>query len=123
MESSNIPRKLPQLSGVLTFPTDFHFCKYATYRVVVKNNTEAPYEVLGVYPTLPAANNRVLEARADHNYTEWRETENCEGLIEVDARTIDGEKVYIRIDKVSHNWERCTQTGGGARTGLRKAGG
>jgi hypothetical protein len=24
---------------------------------------------------------------------------------------------------VSHNWESCTQTGGGARTGLRKAGG
>jgi hypothetical protein len=113
MNSSNIPHKLPQLSGVLTFPTDFHFCKYVTYRVVVKNNTEAPYEVLGVYSTLPAAKNRVLEARADHNYTEWRETENYEGLIDVDALTIDKERVRIRIEKVPHDWERRTQAGGG----------
>lgn len=101
MTSSNNTSALP------TFPSSLLRHEYAVYLLYVINQP-VPYEVLGVYSTLPAANNKVREALAHHNYREWHETENGDGLIGVDAFTTAGEMVRIRIDKVLHNWERCT---------------
>jgi len=110
MASSN--NTLPPLLTFPAFPSSLLLHKYAVYYHLEVNKLLVTYKLLGVDPTLPAANKRVREALAHHKYREWHETEDDEGLISIKALTMADEMVRIQIDQVPHNWERCTQTCG-----------
>jgi hypothetical protein len=104
MASSN--NILPILSAFPSFPSFLLLHKYAVYYHLEVNKQPVTYKLLGVDPTLPAANKRAREALVHRQlFREWHEVEDAEGLVGIEALTTALETVRIRIYKVPHDWE------------------